>query len=126
MRFKTTQNIFKDFSEVFEQNWMDSNAIITPSKKDWDYKRTMQIEDVDIWEVIYEESGSIGVYASWSPYAEFYMIRVGWILEQQGYGAETYYGAGAMKNIMKRMDEMKIPYASNKIFIAPEDMWLYN
>jgi hypothetical protein len=125
MRFKTTQNIFKDFSEVFEQNWMDSNVIITPSKKDWDYKRPMQIEDVDIWEVIYEESGGIGVYASWSPYAEFYMVRVGWILEQKGYGAETYYGAGAMKNIMKRMDEMKIPYASNQIFIAPEDMWLY-
>ena len=125
MRFKSTHNIFSDFNEVFDPNWMDSNTIITPPKKNWDYKRPMQIEDVDIWEVIYEIGKTVGVYASWSPYAEFYMIRVGWFLEQQGYGAETYYGAGAMKKLIKRMDEMKIPYATNKVFVDPEDMWLY-
>ena len=42
----------------------------------------MQIEDVDLWEVIYEQGGSVGVYASYNPFAEFYMIRVGWFLEQ--------------------------------------------
>jgi hypothetical protein len=125
LRFKTTQNIFKDFGEHFDPNWMDSNTLITPPKKDWDYKRPMQIEDVNLWEVIYEQGGGVGVYASWDPYAEFYMIRVGWFLEQQGHGAEVYYGPGSMKKVMKRMDEMGIPYAVNKVWVEPEDMPLY-
>ena len=125
MRFKTTQNIFKDFGEYFDPNWMDSNKIITPPKTEWDYKRPMQIEDVNLWEVIYEQGGGVGVYASYDPYAEFYMIRVGWFLEQQGYGAEVYYGPGAMKKVMKRMDEMKIPYSTHPQFVEPDDMWLY-
>jgi hypothetical protein len=78
MRFKTTQNIFKDFGEHFDPNWMDSDSLILPPKKEWDYKRPMQIEDVDLWEVIYEQGGSVGVYAAYNPFAEFYMIRVGW------------------------------------------------
>ena len=125
MRFKSTQNIFKDFSEVFDPNWMDSNKIITPPKKDWDYKRPMQIEDVNIWEVIYEQGGGVGIYASWDPYAEFYMIRVGWFLEQQGYGAEVYYGPGAMNKVMKRAEELEIPLSKNKVWVEPDDMWLY-
>ena len=125
MRFKTTQNIFKDFGEHFDPNWMDSDSLILPPKKEWDYKRPMQIEDVDLWEVIYEQGGAVGVYASYNPFAEFYMIRVGWFLEQQGYGAEVYYGPGAMQKVMKRMDEMKIPYSTHKQFIEPDNMWLY-
>jgi len=125
LRFKSTQNIFKDFSEVFDPNWMDSNKIITPPKKDWDYKRPMQIEDVNIWEVIYEQGGGVGIYASWDPYAEFYMIRVGWFLEQQGYGAEVYYGPGAMNKVMKRAEELEIPLSKNKVWVEPDDMWLY-
>jgi hypothetical protein len=125
MIFKTTKNIFTDFGNVFDPNWMDSDKIITPPKKNWDYKRPMQIEDVNIWEVICEQGGGVGVYASWDPYAEFYMIRVGWFLEHQGYGAEVYYGPGALKKVMKRMDEMKIPYSKTKHFVEPEDMWLY-
>lgn len=104
---------------------MDSDKLILPPKKEWDYKRSMQIEDVDLWEVIYEQSGSIGVYASWDPYAEFYMIRVGWFLEQQGYGAEVYYGPGSMQKVINRMNEMNIPYSTHKEYIEPDNMWLY-
>ena len=125
MRFKSTQNIFKDFSEVFDPNWMDSNKIITPPKKDWDYKRPMQIEDVNIWEVIYEQGGGLGIYASWDPYAEFYMIRVGWFLEQQGYGAELYYGPGSMDKMIIRAKELGITISTHKEWVEPEKMWLY-
>jgi len=125
MRFKSTKNIFVDKNEIYDPNWFDSDSLILPAKKEWDYKRPMQIEDVDLWEVIYESGGSVGVYASWDPYAEFYMIRVGWFLEQQGHGAEVYYGPGSMKKVMKRMGEMGIPYAVNKVWVEPEDMPLY-
>jgi hypothetical protein len=125
LRFKTTQNIFKDLKEYFDENWMDSDTIILPPKTEWDYKRPMRIEDVNIWEVIYEQGGSVGVYAAYDPYAEFYMIRVGWFLEAQGYGAEVYYGQGAMKKVMQRMTELNIPYSTHSQFIEPDNMWLY-
>jgi hypothetical protein len=125
MRFKSTQNIFKDFGEVFEQSWMDSNKVGMPPKTEWDYSRQLQIEDVDIWEVIYEQGGAVGVYAAWSPYAEFYMIRTGWQKEIQGLGIETYYGKGSQKKVQGRMNSMSIPFSVNQIWIEPEDMWLY-
>ena len=125
MRFKSTQNIFKDLGELLDPNWLESDKIILPPKKDWDYRRTITIEDVNVWEVIYEQSGGIGVYAAWDPYAEFYMIKVGWFLEEQGYGAELYYGPGAMDNMMKRAKELGIPISTNKVWVEPDEMWLY-
>ena len=125
MRFRSTQNIFKDLGEVFDPNWMNSNTVITPPKVDWDYKRPMQIEDVDIWEVIHEQGGAVGVYASWCPYAEFYLIRIGFRAEDDGYGFETYYGPGAQKIVQKRMKELGFPITLNEIWVNPEDMWLY-
>ena len=124
-RFKSTQNIFTDFSEVFDENWMDHDTLQLPPKIEWDYSRPLQIEDIDIWEVIYEQGGAVGVYAAWSPYAEFYLIRVGWELENQGYGAETYYGPGASQKVISRCKELNIPISVNKIWVDSEDMWLY-
>lgn len=123
MQFKSTQNIFTNFGEVFESKWMDSNKVETPPHPDWDYSRELQIEDVDIWEVIYERSGGIGVYASWCPYAEFYLIRTGWWNAPNN--IETYYGPGAQKQVQKRMKELSIPYVLNEHWVEPEDMWLY-
>ena len=125
MRFKSTQNIFKDFAEVFESKWMDSNVLGMPPKVDWDYSRELQIEDIDIWEVIYEQGGGVGVYASWSPYAEFYMIRTGWWNESNGYGIETYYGPQAQQKVQERMKDLKIPFTLNQVWVDPEEMWLY-
>ena len=125
MRFKSTQNIFKDFGEVFEQSWMDSNKVGMPPKKEWDYSRQLQIEDVDIWEVLYERGGGHGVYASWSPYAEFYMIRTGFVSDIIGVGIETYYGPTAEKQVYKRATELGMDLVLNQIWVEPEDMWLY-
>ena len=125
MRWKSTQNIFKDFGEVFETKWMDSNKIETPPNPPWDYSRELQIEDVDIWEVIYEQGGGVGVYAAWCPYAEFYIVRTGWWNEASGNALETYYGAGASEAVQKRAKELKIPLYASEVWVSPEDMWLY-
>lgn len=119
--FRTTYNILKDPSQgdIFDENWMNFNTIQTPPKTDWDYAREMQIEDVDIWEVISEASKSIGVYAAWSPYAEFYMVTNG--LDK----IETFYGVGAQKRLKKYLDGLGIRYPQNPIWVDPEDMYLY-
>jgi hypothetical protein len=126
MIFRSTANIFKDFNEVFEDKWAQSNIVMTPPTKPWDYSRELQIEDVDIWEVIYEQGGGIGIYASWSPYAEFYLVRRGLGREVLGFGLETYYGAGAQKQVQKVIEEMGLPIASKEMWVEPEYMWLYN
>lgn len=124
--FKTTYNILTKpwEDEAWDDNWMDSNTLVLPPKKDWDYKKELSIEDVSLWEVIYQQGGGLGVYASWDPYAEFYLIT------QHNFSIrtnaiETYYGAGAQEAVQKRAKELGIPLMVNKIWVEPKDMWLY-
>jgi hypothetical protein len=125
--FKSTLNILNipDQDEVFNPNWMNSDQVVLPSTKVWDYKRELKIEDVDIWEVIYEASGGIGIYASWQPYAEFYMIRVGWDIEKYGHGIETYYGPGSGSIVYRRAKELGIDIYPKQVWVEDKDVWLY-
>jgi hypothetical protein len=108
-RFKTTEMILKGIEEYFDENWMDTPFLQLPKYDNWDYSRELQIEDVDIWEVISEASGPTGLYASWLPYAEFYMIIINRQIDS------TYYGKGADEPASKRCDELGIYYPKKMI-----------
>jgi len=135
--FKSTYNILKrvDHDEVFNPNWMDSDTLVLPPKTDWDYNREMFIEDVDIWEVLYEATNGIGIYVSWSPYAEFYMITNGidyknepFFIDNQIYwnkNIETYYAQGAQEKVFKRAKELGVNLGVHKTWVDDEDLWLY-
>lgn len=125
--FKTTHNILTKpwEDELFNPNWMDSDKIQLPPSVEWDYSRELKIEDVDIWEVIYEQGGAVGLYAAWMPYAEFYMLRVGWWEEKNGHGIETYYGPGAQEKVIKRVKQLNLPIQIHKKWVPDSDMWLY-
>jgi len=103
-RFKSTQNIFIDHKEVYDENWFDKPFLNLPPNPKWDNSRPLQVEDVDIWEVISEHGGVSGVYASWCPYAEFYMLVL------KGNIDSTYYGVDSDKYLAKRLDELNILY----------------
>lgn len=122
-RFKSNANLFVHLDEHFDENWLDSNQVVLPNTKKWTYDREMQIDDVDLWEVIYEEGGGKGVYASYIPYAEFYLICTGWD-DPSKPRMETYYGPGAEKTVVQRMKELKYPYPVNDVWVDNEDMWL--
>ena len=117
--FRTTHNILKAPWECdyFDPNWMDSNTLILPPSPKWDYARDMQIEDVDLWEVLWE-SGRVGVYAAWCPYAEFFLVT-------NISNIETFYGIGAQKRLKKYLKEHNIPYVNNEIWVEDEEMYLY-
>jgi hypothetical protein len=125
MRFRSTQNIFSDLGEVFDPNWMDSDKVILPPNPDWDYSREMQIEDVDIWEVIWEAGGAWGVYAAWCPYAEFYMLCIGFNQINTKLEVETFYGQGAQKKLLERTKELNIPLNVHKNWVDDEYLWLF-
>ena len=138
--FKSTYNILKkpDEDEVFNPNWMDSDKVVMPPTKPWDYKKEMTIEDVDIWEVLAECGGGTGIYAAWYPYAEFYLITTGsdfrnqWSAGLNGASYnymdkfwETYYGAGAQKQVKQRAKELNLSLNNYEIWVEEDDMWLY-
>jgi hypothetical protein len=135
--FKTTYNILKkqDEDEIFNRNWEESYHVQLPPRVDWDYSRGMKLEDVDIWEVLYEASNGIGFYASWLPYAEFYMITTGIdyryearIINTTPYWErhiELFYGQCAQKNAVKRAKELDIPLCWNEVWVDDELLWLY-
>lgn len=137
-QFKSTYNILKkvDADEVFETKWMDSNEIYLPPRIEWDYNREMTIEDVDIWEVLHQQGGSVGVYAAWLPYAEFYMITAGpdyrnapMIIDNFQYvnkNIETFYGPGAQEKAFKRAKELGINLPVYKNWVENDKMWLYS
>lgn len=129
--FKSTYNILKspEEDEVFDPNWMDSDKIVLPPKRDWDYKRELVIEDVDIWEVLYEESNGIGIYVSWSPYAEFYLITTGWKpqIPQQRINDrlwETYYGFDAQQKVYYRAKDLGVSLPVFKVWVEDDDVRL--
>jgi len=125
--FKSTYNILQTpwEDEVFDPKWMESDKLILPEFKKWDYNRELHIEDVNIWEVLFESGGGRGVYASWDPFAEFYMITYKPIWYQPKIEIETYYGQGAQQRIQKRIKELGFPIPLKEVWVEDEDMWLY-
>ena len=135
--FKTTYNILKkyDEDELYTDNYLDSDSLVLPPKVEWDYAREMTIEDVDIWEVLFEGSGGKGVYASWLPYAEFYMIATG-TDEKNGprfvgtgiywdRNIEAFYGPGAGKRVFARCKELGMPLNVFKSWVDEDKLWLH-
>jgi hypothetical protein len=137
-QFKTTYNILTstDKDELWNQNWMDSDKVILPPKTDWDYKREMTVEDVDIWEVMSIGQGGVGVYAAWQPYAEFYLVITGFdtrnaprIIDGVSVDSkkiETYYGQGAQRKVYKRAKELGIDLAVYKTWVPDDNAWIYS
>ena len=126
MRWKSTQNIFKDFGEVFESKWMDSNKLVTPPNPPWDYSRELQVEDVDVGEVLWEAGGGWGVYAAWCPYAEFYMLCVGVNMSTvSNVKIETFYGPMAQKKLLARTKELNINLNLTEKWVDDEELWLF-
>ena len=84
-RWKATEQLLslKRDGEVFEDNWMDRDTLQMPPSPKWAEERPMRVEDVDIWEVITEMSGPVGVYAAWCPYGELYIVTHGWRIVQE-------------------------------------------
>lgn len=86
-RWKTTEqiiNLHKD-GEVFDENWMNYDRIFQymPEPTPWTEVRPPRVDEIDIWEVITEMSGPVGVYAAWQPHAELYVVTRGWRIVQE-------------------------------------------
>ena len=140
MVLKTNEHIFttsKPEDCITKRINLTKKDELPPTFK-WDYSKELRVEDVIFWQVIHEECGGISGYASWSPYAELYMIHFGFDIANNHHirlrlyeekpkpnTIELFYGPGAQKQVQNRMREMSIPFSVNQTWVEPEDMWLY-
>lgn len=122
--FRSNQDIFKTGGEeVSESSWFTGNKIHIPKTGKWDYNRELTVDDVDIWEALYEDNWGMGIYAAHQPYAEFYMIK--YVDVAGATIADTFYGAGSQDKVIKFMVENNIPFGTHKVWVDDEDLWLY-
>lgn len=102
--FKTTNDILKTFKEeLFDENNNNYPFLTLPPSPEWDGKREMRIEDVDVWEVIIEVGGGTGLYAAWCPYDKFFMFRYRTEID-------TFYGDEGEKMLESKLKSLNIAY----------------
>ena len=122
-RWKTTENILhlsKD-GEFFDENWMNYTSIdqYMPPNPPWEQKRLIKFEDVDLWEVIWERGGPLGIYAAWCPYAPYFVVLNKWSVVAEFWGIE------GEKLLHKYMIENDIPISLNKIWVEEDNISSY-
>ena len=124
--YKTTKNIFVDFDEHFDPNWMDRDEIYIPPNDKWDYQREMKLEDVDLWETIWE--GEISVFAAYQPYAEFFLVTfmVDFLEAHPDQPPfVTFYGKHAQTKLSQYLNQWNIKLPINNLWVEDNEMWLY-
>jgi len=73
-RFKTKYNVFENNEELYSEAIAKENGIYIPETWDWDGSTQVSVNDVIIWECLFEQTGPFGIYAAWAPYEEFYIV----------------------------------------------------
>jgi hypothetical protein len=108
MIITTTEKILssswnKDKNEVF--------PLRTPAR--WLGSVSLEFDDIKLWEEIFYQPGLIGVYASWDPYEEFYIIVHLLHLDKQF--IETFVGEAASNLVVERCKLFGIELSYNEI-----------
>jgi hypothetical protein len=115
-QFRTTVEILNrdwDNSAKSEQAYSWSNL---PRQIHWNKDRAPTIEDIETWEEIYYQCGSLGIYGAWSPYVELYVI-VHCFYSKKDKGIEMYYGPNAGQQVKERAKLFGIDLPINKIWV---------
>ena len=69
---------FFTLDEIFQNTWgtiVKENEYPKRTPAQWLKESDLTVHDVKLWEEIHYTPGVIGVYASWNPYEEFYIIN---------------------------------------------------
>ena len=100
----------KSTHEILTMPWKESTNCIPIGGKippTWKGNTPLTINDIHFWEELYYEPGNIGVYISWSPYEEFYLIAYNLFVNQK-FGIETFNGADACYKVSENISKLGI------------------
>jgi hypothetical protein len=105
MKFITTEKILKSVWK--NQSIEIKNSIDFPKKLHWTCLESVKFKDVECWEEIFYNQCDIGIYAAWSPFAEFYII-VNFLFLESEHGIEYFQGNSALEEVLNRAQELGI------------------
>jgi len=97
----------------FSSHTIPTNTKMPPG---WNQDREMGMNDVSFWEQIYYAPGSLGIYVSWSPYAEFYMIVYN-LFSYLDQGIQTFSGPDAAERVSRQAAVFGINLPSKNIWV---------
>jgi hypothetical protein len=123
--------IFKKTQEILANPWsthdvtVGSNPSLLPPRLEWNHSKDLKFSDIVLWEQIYYQPGNIGIYASWDPYAEFYIIVYN-LFAKSDLGVEKYYGRGATNKVLEQASKLGIHLEKNQIWVDDQNLWVHN
>ena len=104
-------------SDLFSNNGTSSDLGIqnnsSPVLVDWNYSQPITVEDVKIWEELYTEPYSVGLYSSWNPYIEFYLLVYYDFADSRRF--KTFYGLNSHDELKRYLDQCEIILPINSI-----------
>lgn len=111
--FRTLEDIEKS---SWEEPIFDSNSILLPAKTAWAEDRNISIKDVKVWEQIYFHKGTVGIYAAWDPYSDFYIIVYNLFLGSE-LSIEEFRGVDAEDQVLSRAKDFGIDLPLNRLWV---------
>lgn len=116
----------KTFNDIKNSVWSskESKLDLTTGETFWDYEKNPRIDDVNLWEELYYVPATVGIYAAYDPYIEYYIIVYNLFIDQDA-GLEEFYGPGANKKIWEKAKVLGIELPTATMWISKKDSWLY-
>jgi hypothetical protein len=110
-RLVLTDNLFLNNGTPGDLYIQNNSSPIT--SVDWDYSQQITVDDVTIWEELYTEPYNIGLYSSWSPYIEFYLLVYYDFADSRRF--KTFYGLDAHIDLKRYLDQCEIILPINSV-----------
>lgn len=104
--YKTTAHILANPYERMPDN-LDSGFEYYKVDKNLTLDSPPSISDIKMWEQLYYESGVVGIYVSYDPKIEFYMITYNVFIDKEK-GIETFFGSNAVEELVSRANKLGI------------------
>ena len=105
------QNLYLDYG-VLSTRFIENTS--PPIICDWDYTNSISRKDVKIWELVYDDPYNVGLYASWSPYIEFY-IFVFYNFSEEDKRFCEFYGRECYTNVKYYLERYGIELEINDV-----------
>ncbi len=128
------KTIFKTTDEILQSHWNDqefrvsttpNNLTVLPDRQHGLHMYDLTVEDIRLWETLYYEGGSIGIYAAWDPYSEFFIITYNLFLDSPA-GIEVFSGPGAIRRLYLKAKELGVDLEVGEIWVEPENVKYYD
>lgn len=104
--FKNTLDILTNpWSYQFDQENVSVSRL--PNTYNWTGDSEITVDDVVLWEQLFYEPGNVGIYVSYKPYADLYVITYNLFFETDQ-KFETFVGDQAGQNCLQRASNLGI------------------